>query len=123
MIKRTEFYQLLTDTMGHVPVYPDYVPADAALPAVSYLHLAEQDGDRPLEGGRDLRGDTWQVEVLAATRDEVDQLIATLGAVDNTTTAVFQRIMVLNQRDDPATPDTSYRRGFIDIATTNRSVN
>jgi len=123
MIKRTEFYQLLTDTMGVVPVHPDYVPADAALPAVSYLHLAEQDGERPLEGGRDLRGDTWQVEVLAATRDEVDQLIATLGAIDNTTTAVFQRIMVLNQRDDPATPDTSYRRGFIDIATTNRSVN
>ena len=95
MIKRTEFYQLLTATLGPVLVYPDYVPADATLPAVSYLHLAEQDGDRPLEGARDLRGDTWQVEVLASTRDEVDQLIATLAALDGTATSDFQRILVL----------------------------
>lgn len=121
MIKRTAFYQLLTDTMGPVPVHPDYVPADASLPAISYSHLAEQEGERPLEGGRDLRGDTWQVEVLAATRDEVDQIISLIDALDNLETPEFQRIVVLNQRDDPAAPDISYRRSFIDLSTTNRS--
>lgn len=88
---------------------------------VIYLHITSVEGVRPIEGGRDLRGDSWQVEVLANTRDEVDQIISLIDALDNQETTEFQRIVVLNQRDDPAAPDISYRRSFIDLSTTNRS--
>lgn len=123
MIKRSDFYQLLTDVLGAIPVHPDYVPATAELPAVSYLHITSQLGERPIDGGLDLRGDSWQVEVLASTRDEVDQIIGKIEALDNTQASGFQRIVVLSQRDDPAAPDINYRRSFIDLSTTNRSAN
>lgn len=123
MIKRSDFYQLLADVLGPIPVHPDYIPATATLPAVSYLHITSQLGERPIDGGLDLRGDSWQVEVLASTRDAVDQIIGKIEALDNTQSSVFQRIVVLSQRDDPAAPDINYRRSFIDLSTTNRSAN
>lgn len=121
MIKRAEFYQLLISHAGTVPVYEGYVPADAVMPAISYSHLQEIPGERDLDGHADLRSDSWQIEVVAQTRDEADAIINQFALLDNTSNADFQWITVLNQHDDPADPAIAWRRGFVDIKTTNRS--
>lgn len=122
-MSRANLYQRLIATLGDIAVYPDFIPQDAALPAVAYLHISELGQLRTLEGGKDARGDTWQIEIIAATRDECDEIANTVSSLDNYSDDHFQRFETGNQRDDPASADLDYRRAFIDITTHNRSVN
>ena len=122
MLKRAEFYALLTQTLGpSVDITTDYIPTGATFPAVSYFHLSQINAEKLIEGRSDIRQDSWQVEVIAKTRDECDQLINLLAVLDGASSNDFQNIQILNQRDDPAELNTTYRRSFIDIQTTNRS--
>ena len=119
MIKRAAIFQLIEAASG-LTAYPDFIPLDAPLPAISYILVSSQDGERPIEGGITLQRHFWQVEILAQTRLEGDAIGERLRQLDGMTTDDFQWIAVSEPRDSEATPDTTARQSIVEIETTNR---
>lgn len=119
MIKRTAIYELIK-AVSLVPVYPDFIPQEAALPAIAYSLVSSPDGLRALEGGVSLQQHFWQLEILAATRLELDAIGERVRQLDCQQTDDFQRIAVSEPRDSPSSPDTPTKQSIIEIQTTNR---
>lgn len=119
MIKREAIFKLIEAASG-VTAYPDFIPLDATIPAISYSLVSSPDGDRPIEGGVTLQRHFWQIEILAPTRLEGDAIGERLRQLDGMTTDDFQWIAVSEPRDSPETPDTTACQSIVEIETTNR---
>lgn len=118
MIYREHFAQLVAEALGMTP-YPDTVPQDAPLPAVGYLLVSSVQPQRTLEGGITLQRHSWQVDIYAATRLQLDELSGRLSALDGFGTTHFQLVTVLDARD--ARDDGAItKRAIVEIQTTNR---
>ena len=119
MIKRAAIFQLIEAASG-LTAYPGFIPLDAPIPAISYSLVSSPDGERTIEGGVTLQRHFWQIEILAPTRLEGDDIGERLRQLDGLTTDDFQRIAVSEPRDSPETPDTTSCQSIVEIETTNR---
>ncbi|EKT1335033.1 hypothetical protein ABWR82_004300 [Salmonella enterica subsp. enterica] len=116
-----DFYNLITSLIS-IPLYPDFVPESAALPAASYL-LVSAPEERTLDDTADLLTEGWQVRISGTTRAEVntlaDQLRTALRGVKST---VYQRVVIDSRTDESRTPGLTVAAVRIDITATLRTV-
>ena len=104
---------ILTAVTG-ISVYPDFVPEDADLPAISFSHIINS-SSRLLQGNSTGEWNTWRILVVGNTRTEVKDMLLQLEMLDNTLNSDFQRVFVVARQLSPALPDDATRGGFIDI--------
>ncbi|WP_183059313.1 DUF3168 domain-containing protein [Salmonella enterica] len=116
-----DFYSLVTSLIA-IPVYLDFVPESATLPAASYL-LVSAPEERTLDDTADLQSESWQLRITTSTRKEANALADQLrSALRGVKSAVYQRIVIDSRTDESRTPGINAAAVRIDITATLRNV-
>ncbi|EEQ0025424.1 hypothetical protein H4K58_002558 [Salmonella enterica] len=116
-----EFYRLITSLID-IPLYPDFIPESATLPAASYL-LVSAPEERTLDDNTDLQSEGWQIRITGTTRAEANTLADQMrSALRATKSAVYQRVVIDSRTDESRTPGLNVAAVRIDITATLRTV-
>lgn len=105
---------LLVNALPGVTVYDSFVPETEKNPAVALGNVAFNHG-RVLEGEKTRKSSVWRVQVVALRTSDVESILATLDALDNTRNDDFQRIRVEVVNIESRQPNQPYRRAFVDV--------
>jgi len=97
-------------------LYPDFVPKEAGLPAMSYTHNSNN-RRRILNGIAYGSWDTWRISISGKNRDECDSIIKEINLLDGTSSAMFQAVHILSVNDEPANINSKVFIAFVDIKT------
>jgi len=103
MMNDAKFYQMIHLHSG-VDVWPDFVPEDATLPAISYVQISDK-FNRVLEGSKSAKSDTWRLSLVCNDLEELEQLVNLVETIDNTVKDGYQRIFVIYRKRVPRTSD------------------
>jgi len=114
-MNKDELYNVISG-FGLLPLYPDFVPKNVALPAMSYTHSANG-RSRVLNGVSHGSWDIWRISISGNDRDECDSIIEKINLLDGTTSAMFQAVHILSVNDEPANINSKVFMAFVDIKT------
>lgn len=95
-MSREKVYNLLSG-LG-LSVYPDYIPQNMTLPALSYTFVATAN-NRTLVGAKSGKHFVYRLQLAANNVADLEILENTIETLDNTNNVDFQRILV-----DPLEP-------------------
>ena len=114
-MNKDELYKVISE-FASVNLYPDFVPKNASLPAMSYTHNSNG-RSRVLNGISYGSWDTWRLSISGNNRDECDTIINEINLLDGTTSAMFQAVHILSVNDEPANINSKVFIAFVDIKT------
>lgn len=97
-----------------VNVYMDFVPEGVTEPAVAIINVSNL-YNRVIEGSKYGGSAIWRVTVVAQRTSDVESIVESLEALDNTRNADFQKIQSWLVELEPRRPKQKYRRAFVDV--------
>lgn len=115
-MNRAELYRIIY-TATSCNVFPDYVPKEEELPAVSYKHITDFRAKRQVNGSSTGKADSWRLTIAGENRDQCDTIASEISLLDGLPSDMFQAVNILNASDEPADNNTIVFRCFIDIKT------
>lgn len=116
-----DFYSLVTSLIS-IPLYPDFVPESAMLPAASYL-LVSAPEERTLDDTADLQSESWQLRIATSTREGASSLVTQFRqALRTARSSTYQRVAIDSITDETRTPGLDVAAVRIDITATLRMV-
>jgi len=118
-MNKDELYRVITSATAEATLaklYPDFVPKNASLPAMSYTHNSNG-RSRVLNGVSHGTWDIWRISISGNNRDECDTIINEINLLDGATSAMFQAVHILSVNDEPANINSKVFMAFVDIKT------
>lgn len=116
-----EQFKALCESVTGVPAYPGRLPETAELPAVSFFRVSRVI-TRCLEDVVDSVTENWQVRVSATRQMEAREVATRFYRLDGKKTAIYQRIVIDSDSDEPAAEGAQVRSVLLNISATLRSV-
>ncbi|EAA5438677.1 hypothetical protein QAA19_003442 [Salmonella enterica] len=116
-----EKFKALCELVADVPAYPGRLPETAELPAVSFF-MVSRVTTRCLEDVVDGVTENWQVRVSAARQMEAREIATRFYRLDGRKTAIYQRIVIDSDSDEPAAEGAQVRSVLLNISATLRGV-
>ncbi|EJJ3923140.1 hypothetical protein NI479_005297 [Salmonella enterica] len=116
-----EQFKALCESVTGVPAYPGRLPETAELPAVSFFRVSRVI-TRCLEDVVDSVTENWQVRVSATRQMEAREVATRFYRLDGKKTAIYQRIVIDSDSDEPAAEGAQVRSVLFNISATLRSV-
>ncbi|EDV4827912.1 hypothetical protein Y947_004912 [Salmonella enterica] len=116
-----EQFKALCESVTGVPAYPGRLPETAELPAVSFF-MVSRVITRCLEDVMDSVTENWQVRVSATRQMEAREVATRFYRLDGKKTAIYQRIVIDSDSDEPAAEGAQVRSVLLNISATLRSV-
>ncbi len=117
-MNKDELYSVVSNATTS-KLYPDFVPKNAPLPALSYTHNSNGK-KRILKGVSRGTWDIWRISISGRSRDECDTIIKEINLLDGMTSGMFQAVHILSVNDEPANINSKVFMAFIDIKTFDR---
>ncbi|EAR6586836.1 hypothetical protein FHE25_10850 [Salmonella enterica] len=116
-----EQFKALCELVSGISAYPGRLQDGAALPAVSFF-MVSRITTRNLEDVVDGATENWQVRVSAARQMEARAIAERFYRLDGKKTAIYQRIVIDSDSDEPAAEGAQVRSVLLNISATLRSV-
>lgn len=116
-----EQFKALCELVSGISAYPGRLQDGAALPAVSFF-MVSRITTRNLEDVVDGATENWQVRVSATRQMEAREIATRFYRLDGKKTAVYQRIVIDSDSDEPAAEGAQVRSVLLNISATLRSV-
>lgn len=116
-----EQFKALCERVSSISAYPGRLQDGAALPAISFF-MVSRVTTRCLEDVVDSVTENWQVRVSAARLMEARAIAKCFYRLDGKKTAIYQRIVIDSDSDEPAAEGAQVRSVLLNISVTLRSI-